>query len=141
MTITQKQIISIKLHFFICKYLKISSLPKITRMEVYVLVSGLTLFALGFAMIFGQPSFLISRYEVFQNFVRRREITVNRDGLSKFYSFLFFILGTPLLIGAIIGLINPETFMIFSVWLVIAIAGIGVVGILYCNISNRFIRE
>ena len=91
-------------------------------------------------MIFGQPKFLIARYEAFQKFIRRKEISVDGEGLSKFYSILFFVTGIPLLIGAIIGFINAEIFKEFSLWLVIAIAAIGVIGILYCNVSKRFLK-
>lgn len=91
-------------------------------------------------MILGQPKFLIARYESFQKFIRRKEISVDEEGLSKFYSILFFVTGIPLLIGAIIGFINAEMFKGFSLWLVIAIVTIGVIGILYCNVSKRFLK-
>ncbi|MHA1953538.1 MAG: DUF3784 domain-containing protein [Candidatus Heimdallarchaeaceae archaeon] len=109
-------------------------------MEVYVLIAGIILFILGFLMIFGQPSFILARYETFQKIIRRKEISVDKEGLSKFYSILFFISGTPLLIGAIIGLIRTDMDIWIFIWLFIAVAIIGVIGILYCNISNKFIK-
>ena len=109
-------------------------------MEVYFLIISIVLFVLGFLMIFGQLKFLIARYEAFKKFIRRKEISVDGEGLSKFYSILFFVTGIPLLIGAIIGFINAEIFKEFSLWLVIAIAAIGVIGILYCNLSKRFLK-
>ena len=108
-------------------------------MEVYLLVAGIILLILGILMIFGQPRFILLRYESFHKFVRKKDVSVDEKRLSRFYSILFFVTGIPLLIGAIIGFINAEMFKEFSLWLVIAIAAVGVIGILYCNISKRFI--
>lgn len=109
-------------------------------MEVYSLIIGIVLWVLGFLMIFGWLDFLINRYEVFHKAIRKKEFSVDREGLSKFYSILFFVLGTPLLIGAIIGFINSELYKTFSIWLFVAVAVIGMIGIVYCNVSSRFIR-
>jgi len=92
-------------------------------------------------MTFGQLRFIIDRYEVFHKAIRKKEFSVDRKGLSDFYSILFFILGTPLLIGAIIGLINSELDDTSFIWLFVAVAVVGVIGILYCNVSKRFIKE
>lgn len=108
-------------------------------MEIYLLVASIILCVMGILMVFGQPRFLIARYEAFQKFIRRKTISVDGERLSKFYSILFFVTGIPLLIGAIIGFINPEIFKEFSIWLVVAIAAIGFISILFCNISKRFI--
>lgn len=105
-----------------------------------MLIAGIVLWVLGFFMIFGQLGFILARYGSFQKFIRRKEISVDKEGLSKFYSILFFISGTPLLIGAIIGLIRTDMDMWTFIWLFIAVAIIGVIGILYCNISTRFIK-
>ena len=84
--------------------------------------------------------FLVDRYEVFHKVIRKKEFSVDRDGLTKFYSILFFVLGVPLLIGAIIGFVVPDIFELFSIWLSLAVAVIGIMGILYSNVSNRFIK-
>lgn len=109
-------------------------------LEIYALIAAIVLFALGFLMILGWVNFLIYRYEAFQRIYRKKDFSVDKEGLAKYYSILFFVTGTPLLIGAIIGLINPDMFSLFSIWLFIAIAAIGIVGIVYCNVSNRFIK-
>ncbi len=110
-------------------------------MEVYSIIISIVLFILGFLMTFGQLNFLIDRYEVFHKAIKKKEFSVDREGLSNFYAILFFVLGIPLLIGAIIGFINPELYETFSVWLFVAVAVVGIIGILYCNISDRFIRS
>lgn len=109
-------------------------------LEIYALIAAIVLFALGFLMILGWLNFLIYRYESFQRIFRKKDFSVDKEGLSKYYSILFFVTGTPLLIGAIIGLINPDMFSLFSIWLFVAVAAIGIVGIVYCNVSNRFIK-
>ncbi|MCK5304218.1 MAG: DUF3784 domain-containing protein [Candidatus Heimdallarchaeota archaeon] len=109
-------------------------------MAIYALIVGIILCALGILMIFGQPSFLIARYETFQKFIRKKMVGVDKEGLSKFYSILFVVTGVPLIIGAIIGFINPDIYELFSIWLYIALAGIGIIGIVYCNVGKRFIK-
>ena len=109
-------------------------------MEVYSIIISIVLFVLGFLMIFGLLDFLIDRYEVFHKIIRKKEFSVDREGLTNFYSILFFVSGIPLLIGGIIGFINPELYETFSIWLFVAVAAIGIIGILYCNVSNRFIK-
>jgi hypothetical protein len=91
-------------------------------------------------MLFGWLEFLIDRYEWFQRVIRKKEFSVDRERLSDYYAILFFVLGIPLLIGAIIGFINPDLYETFSIWLFVAVAAVGFIGILYCNISNRFIK-
>jgi hypothetical protein len=109
-------------------------------MQIYMLIVGIILCLLGLLMLLGQLNFLIKRYEWFHNAIRKQKISVKRLALSKYYAILFFIAGIPLMIGGIIGFINPDNFKLFSIWLYITIAVIGVLGILYCNISNRFIK-
>ena len=109
-------------------------------MPIYALIIGIVLWMLGFLMIFGQLSFLISRYETFHKFIRRKDFSIDREGLSKFYSILYFVTGIPLLIGAIIGFINLDLYKTTSIWVYIAALVVGVIGIVYCNISNRFLK-
>ena len=109
-------------------------------MEIYALIVGIVLCVFGILMIFGQPSFLLARYEFFQKSIRKKMVEADREGLSKFYSILFFVTGFPLIIGAIIGFINSDIFELFSLWLFIALAGIGLIGIIYCNVNSIIIK-
>lgn len=111
-----------------------------TNLEaIYFLIAGIVLCALGILMIFGQPSFLLARYEWFQKLFRRNMKSADRERLSKFYSILFFVTGIPLTVGAIIGLIVPDTFELFYLWLLLALGVIGISIVLYFNVSKRFI--
>jgi len=109
-------------------------------MEIYALIIGIVLCVLGILMIVGQLNFLIDRYEGFHKVIRKKKFSVDKEGLSKFYSILFFVLGVPLLIVAIIGFIIPDSFKLISTWIYVALLVIGIIGILYCNLSNRFIK-
>ncbi|MGC9781264.1 MAG: hypothetical protein HZR80_18630 [Candidatus Heimdallarchaeota archaeon] len=91
-------------------------------------------------MIFNQLKFMINRYEGFHKKIRKKEISVDKEGLAKFYSILFFVLAVPLLVVAIIGFIKPDLFELIYIWIFIAVAMLGVIGILYCNLSNQFIK-
>jgi len=108
-------------------------------MQIYMLIVGIILCLLGLLMLLGLLNFLIKRYEWFHNSIRKRKISVKGDVLSKFYAMLFFITGIPLVIGEIIGFVYSDVYKLFSIWLYITIAVIGVIGILYCNISTNFI--
>lgn len=110
-------------------------------LEVIALTVGIVLCLLGFFVILSPTNILVSRFEGFHKAIRRKKkISVDKEGLSKFYAIMFFVLSIPLLIGAIIGFINPDIFKLFSTWLLVAVAVLGLLGILYCNISNRFIK-
>ena len=109
-------------------------------MEIYALIIGIVLCLLGILMKIGWLKFLIDRYEGFQKAIRKNKFIVDKKGVSKFYSILFFILGVPLLIGAIIGFIIPDRFKLISTWIYIILIVIGISGILYLNLSNRFIK-
>lgn len=65
--------------------------------------------------------------------------SADRERLSKFYSILFFVTGIPLTIGAIIGLIETDTFKLFYLWLLLALGVIGMSIAIYFNVSKRFI--
>ncbi|MHA1720010.1 MAG: hypothetical protein ACTSXK_10850 [Promethearchaeota archaeon] len=106
---------------------------------MYVFIAGLVLCALGILMIFGQPSFLLVRYEWFQKLFRKTMTSANRKTLSKWYAILFLVTGLPLSIGAIVGYIVPDTFELFSLWLLVTVGIIGIIIVLYINVSKRFI--
>jgi len=105
-----------------------------------MLITGIVLCILGILMLFTSLlNFVIMRYEWFHKSIRKKDISIDKEGLSKFYSLLFFITGIPLLIGGIIGIASNDIFEIFGLWLFVAVAAVGVLGIVYCNLSNRFI--
>ncbi len=109
-------------------------------MEIYALTIGLVLCVLGILMKVGWLNFLIDRYEGFQKAIRRKKFSVDKEGVSKFYSILFFVLGVPLLIVAIFGFIIPDSFELISTWIFVVLIVIGISGILFLNLSNRFIK-
>jgi len=109
-------------------------------MEIYALIIGIVLCVLGILMKLGWLKFLIDRYEGFHKAIRKNKFSVDKEGLSKFYSILFFVIGVPLLIVAIIGFIIPDSFKLISTWIYVVLIVIGISGILYLNISNRFIK-
>lgn len=108
-------------------------------MAIYFLIAGIVLCALGVLMIFGQPSILLARYEGFHKFIRKNMKSADRERLSKFYSIMFFVTGVPLTIGSIIGLIVPDTFKLFYLWLLLALVVIGMSIVIYFNVNKRFI--
>ncbi|MHA1912476.1 MAG: hypothetical protein ACTSYA_12375 [Candidatus Kariarchaeaceae archaeon] len=112
-------------------------------MEEYAiaLIVGIVLCGLGILMMFTNLLiFIIARFESFHKVIRKKEFKVDKEGLSKFYAILWIVLGVLLIIGAIIGFISHESYESFSMWLFVVIIAIGFTGILYCNISNRFIQ-
>lgn len=106
-----------------------------------MLTTSLVLITLGFIMLIGWLNFVIIRYEAFHRFIRKKEFRVEKERLKIFYSIIFFVTGVPLFIGAIIGLAIQHLFDVYSLWLYIAVAAIGLIGILYSNISNQFIKQ
>ena len=112
-------------------------------MEEYAitLILGIILCVIGILMVFtGLLNFLVARFEFFHKIIRKKKFSVDKEGLSKFYAILWIVLGVPLIFGAIIGFINPESYKSISMWLYMVILAIGFLGILYCNVSNRFIQ-
>jgi hypothetical protein len=107
---------------------------------IYLFIAGIVLFVLGVLMKVGWLNFLIDRYEGFQKAIRRKKFRVDREGVSKYYSILFFVLGGLLMIVAIFGFIFPDGYKSISIWIYLALLVIGISGILYLNISNRFIK-
>ncbi|MHA1420381.1 MAG: hypothetical protein ACTSPO_15810 [Candidatus Heimdallarchaeaceae archaeon] len=103
------------------------------------LIVGIVLSLLGVLMIFGQLSFFLIRYEWFHKLIRKNMKGADRKLLSKWYSILFFVAGIPLTIGAIVGLILPDTFEIFYLWMLLATGIVGISIGIYFNISKRFI--
>jgi len=113
---------------------------EVLYMEIYALIIGIVLCVLGILMKVGWLKLLIDRYEGFHKAIRKKKAIVDKERVSKFYSILFFVLGVPLLIGAIIGLIIPDSFKLISTWFYVVLIVIGISAILYLNLSNRFIK-
>jgi len=110
------------------------------NLESYLLYIGLILCVLGILMRAHRLDFIIGRYEGFHKVIRKKTLSVDREGLSKYYSNLFLILGSILLIAAIIHLIKPEISELITLWIYVAVLVVGIIGILYCNLTNRFLK-
>lgn len=106
----------------------------------YSLYVGLILCFLGILMRARKLDFLMARYEFFQMAIRKKNLSVDRERLSKFYSYFFIILGGILLIAAIIQFIIPEMSKGITFWIFIVVAAVGIIGILYCNLTNRYLK-
>ena len=109
-------------------------------MENYALIIGIVLCVLGVLMRIGWLNFLIDRYEGFHKAIRKKQVSVDREGVSKFYTILFFVIGGPLLIVAIIGFISPESYNYISFWVFLTIVAIGITSIFYLNVSKRYLK-
>lgn len=59
--------------------------------------------------------------------------------MAVYNAILYFVMAIPLLTTAIIEFVIEIPYMKF-VWIYIAVAVFGLVGILYSNISNQFIQ-
>jgi len=108
-------------------------------MEQYILIVGIALCALGVLMKIGWLNFLIARYEWFQKAIRKKEFSVNKEKVANFYSILFIVIGVPLLISGIIGLIIPNDKKI-AFWIIVTLIATGISGIIYLNASKRFLK-
>lgn len=91
-------------------------------------------------MLVWTKNFIVLRYEGFQKLIRKKEIEVKYKKLNIFFAILYFVIAIPLLTMAIIGfviIIPNKTYF----WIYIPVAGFGLIGILYANISNQFIQS
>ena len=57
--------------------------------EIITLIVGLVLCVLGLLMLAGLLNFIIDRYEGFHQAVRKKEFSVDKKGLAKFYAILY----------------------------------------------------
>ncbi len=105
----------------------------------YLLITGTILFIFGILMKLRKIDFILDRFQGFHEIIRKKEIEVKRDRLATFYSYLYIVIAIILLIGAIITYINPEIVNKINLWTAIAAAIVGIGGILYCNLSKRFL--
>ncbi|MHA1127047.1 MAG: hypothetical protein ACTSO7_16220 [Candidatus Heimdallarchaeota archaeon] len=111
------------------------------EITIITLIVGIVLILLGMYVIVYRQNFIVKRFEGFHKSIRRKKkISVNLEGLSIFYAILYFIVAIPLLVIAIIGFIDTELPFMDFVWVFVAVAIVGVIGILYCNLSKRFIQ-
>jgi len=108
--------------------------------EVYTLIAGIVLCVLGIMMLVWTKNFILMRFESFHKFIRKNEIEIKYRRLAVFNAILYFVTAIPLLTTAIIGFVIEIPYMTY-VWIFIAVAVFGLVGILYSNISNQFIQS
>jgi len=109
-------------------------------LEIFALIVGIVLCLLGVFVIVFRENFIVKRFEAFHKGIRKKKISINKKGLSIFYAILYFTVAIPLLVLAIIGFINPNLSEMVFVWVFVAVAATGLIGILYCNLSKRFIQ-
>ncbi|NPD90380.1 MAG: hypothetical protein HGN29_16830 [Asgard group archaeon] len=107
--------------------------------ETISLGVGIVLFLLGIMMLVWTKNIIILRYEGFHKLVRKKEIVINFRRLAVYNAFLYFITAIPILTMGIIGFVNEMEYMTY-VWVYIPVAVVGLVGILYGNISKQFIQ-
>jgi len=107
---------------------------------IATLATGIILFLLGVMMLIWTKNFIILRFEGFHKGIRKKKIVINYRALAIFNAILYFITAIPLLVIAIIGFINTELDLMNFVWVFVAVAVVGLVGILYTNISKQFIK-
>ncbi|MHA1929395.1 MAG: hypothetical protein ACTSV2_12540 [Candidatus Thorarchaeota archaeon] len=108
-------------------------------MDYYFLIIGLILIILAMSMRFRKVDFLIDRFSFFQKVIRKGNFEVDREALSKYYSVLFSVPGVILLIGTVLLYIYPSIYDTLSPILWITLISIAILGILYANVSKRFL--
>lgn len=107
--------------------------------EVVALAAGIVLFLLGIMMLIWTKNFIILRFEGFHKGIRKKKIEIKYRELAVFNAILYFVTAIPLLTTAIIGFISELEIMTY-VWVSIGVAILGVIGILYSNLSKQFIK-
>ncbi|MHA1619632.1 MAG: DUF3784 domain-containing protein [Promethearchaeota archaeon] len=109
-------------------------------MTIYSLVIGLLLIILGGLMRMRKGDFLLSRYESFHKIIRKKQFTLDREGLSRFYTVFYWIEGTLFIIIALLEFIEAFTSESSSIWAYGFAIAFGILGILYCNITTKFLN-
>jgi len=107
--------------------------------EIVSLGVGIVLFILGIIMLMWTKNLIILRFEGFHKGIRKKKIEIKYRRLAVYNAILYFIMAIPLLTTAIIGFINELETMTY-VWIYVAVAILGVIGILYSNISKQFVQ-
>lgn len=107
----------------------------------FILSIGIIMCLLGILLLLGKFKLLINRHEGFHRRIRRKRIQVDRERLTKFYAILYFSTGIPIVSLSIIGFVNYDIYTSISFWLWIVLAGVAIVGVIYCNVSKRFIKS
>lgn len=95
---------------------------------------------MGLLLVIGRFKFLIDKYEFFHNRIRRKNIIVDRERLTRSFAILYFSTGIPIIITSVIGLIYSEIYKLISLWFWIALAVIAIIGVTYLNVSKRYIK-
>ncbi|MHA1521736.1 MAG: DUF3784 domain-containing protein [Promethearchaeota archaeon] len=110
-------------------------------MEGYSLYTGIILCVLGILMRAKKLNFLLLRYEGFQKVIRRRMVKVDKESLTRFYFIGLILIGGLLMITGMIQLLKPKGYEIITTWMWISVLAIGISGMLYCNITSRFLVD
>jgi hypothetical protein len=108
-------------------------------LEIVSLSIGIVLFMLGIMMLIWTKNFIIMRFEGFHKAIRKKEIDIKYRRLAVYNAILYFIMAIPLLSIAIIGFVNEMEYLTY-VWVFVPVAVLGLIGILYSNISKKFIQ-
>ena len=109
-------------------------------MTIYSLIIGLFLIILGVLMKMRKVDFLLSRYESFHKIFRKKQFTLDREGLSRHYTVFYWIEGSLFLIIALLEFIEAFTSENSSIWAYSFAIALGILGILYCNITTKFLN-
>jgi membrane protein required for beta-lactamase induction len=109
-------------------------------MANYVLYVGIIMCVLAILMKLNVLNFVIARFEAFHKAIRKKPFSVDKKGLSNYYFILFLFVGVMFLIVALVQYIEPANIDTISLVLYILVIVIGLSGMLYMNISNRFIQ-
>ena len=107
--------------------------------EIYTLIAGIVLCLLGIMMLVWTKNFIVLRYEGYHKLIRKKEIEVKFKKLNIFFAILYFVIAIPLLTVAIIGFVIEIPDLTY-VWIYVACASFGLIGILFANISKQFIQ-
>lgn len=100
----------------------------------YEIIVGAILLLMAILMKLGILNFIIKRYESFYK-IKNKNISVDENGLQIYYSILFLVVGLIMLIS---GIVKPNQKTLSSVFWFLGI-GIGIIGILYLNNTDRYI--
>lgn len=106
----------------------------------YALYIGIVLCILSILMRLRKLDILLGRYEGFQKVFRKKPFNLDREGLSKYYSILYLVVGVILLIGGVIILIGPNNVDTITNVTYIVVIVIGLLGMLYLNLTDRFLN-
>ena len=100
----------------------------------YLLLVPIILWIMALLMRAGKLHILILRYEWFHKMIRNRSFTIDEDGLTKAYFFVFIFSGVLVLVYWFLS-INE----FLGSWSTLVFFAIIIGQILYLNITSRFL--